>query len=123
MCPSEASYHHKVLTSDKKHINHCLLFEKQSDESWPRIPTYIIERHTLHMLTLIDINIYYGLVSSKQSNGSWIPPSDWTGPCPVLYQSFDSSDGFVLMEGTQATLDSVPLVSGKVSYISFFRKY
>ena len=55
MCPSEASYRHKVLMSDKKHINHCLLFEKQSDESWPQIPTYIIESHTLHMLTLIQV--------------------------------------------------------------------
>ena len=59
----------------------------------------------------------------KQSNGSWIPPPCWTGPCAVLYLSCDSSDGFVLMEGTQATLDSVALVSGKVEYIRFvFRK-
>ena len=41
----------------------------------------------------------------------------------MLYQSFDSSDGFVLMEGTEAASNSVPLVSGKVGYIKFvFRK-
>ena len=67
----------------------------------------------------VDINIYYCLVSSKQSNGSWIPPSDWTGPCAVLYQSFDNSDGFVLMEGTEAASDPVSLVSGKVGHIKF----
>ena len=70
----------------------------------------------------------YYLVSSQlsdidQSNGSWIPPSNWTGPSAVFYQSFDSSDGFVLMEGTRNASDSVPLVSGKVNYIGFvFRK-
>ena len=52
---------------------------------------------------------------SKQLHGSWDPPSNWTGPSAVFYQSFDSSDGFVLMEGTEATSDCVPLVSGKVS--------
>ena len=58
-----------------------------------------------------------------QSNGSWIPPSNWTGSNAVFYESFDSSDGFVLMEGTRNTSDSVPLVSGKVNYIGFvFRK-
>ena len=60
------------------------------------------------------------LVSSQQSDGSWIPPSSWTGPSAVIYQNFDSSDGFGLMEGTQAASDSVPLVSGKVKYTRFF---
>ena len=42
-------------------------------------------------------------------------PSEWTGPSAVLYMSFDSSDGLVLMEGNQsAVINSVPLVSGKV---------
>ena len=61
------------------------------------------------------------LVNSKQSHGNWNPPSNWTEPSAVLYQSFDSSDGFVLMEGTQAKSDSVQLVLGKVGY-NFFRK-
>ena len=61
------------------------------------------------------------LVPSKEWHGSWDPPSNWSGPSAVLYQSFDESDGFVLMEGTQATSDSVPLVLGKVGY-NFFRK-
>ena len=71
---------------------------------------------------LLNITIYY-LVSGLQSNVNWIPPSDWTGPSAVLYQSFDSSDGFVLMEGTQpATMNCVPLVSGKVRNIRFVFK-
>ena len=40
----------------------------------------------------------------------------------MLYQSFDRSDGLVLMEGTEATSDCVPLVSGKVRYIRLFQK-
>ena len=63
------------------------------------------------------------LVSSKQSDESWVPPPSWTGPSAVLYQSFDSSDGFVLVEGSQATSVPVPLVFGNVRYIGFvFRK-
>ena len=59
----------------------------------------------------------------NQSKNIWTPPINWTGPCAVLYQSFDSSYGFVLMEGTQAAaMNCVPLVSGKVSYISIFQK-
>ena len=43
----------------------------------------------------------------------------WTGPIAVLYQSFDNSDGFVLMEGIQqAAMNFVPLVPGEVGYIS-----
>ena len=49
------------------------------------------------------------------TEGTWAAPSRWTGPPAVLYRSFDSSDGLVLMEGTEATLDSVTLVSGKVN--------
>ena len=56
---------------------------------------------------------------TKPSDGSWIPPPCWTGPIAVLYQSFDNSDGFVLMEGTQqAAMNFVPLVPGEVGYIS-----
>ena len=47
---------------------------------------------------------------------TWIQISGWTGPDAVLYWSFDSSDGLVLMEGTEATeIKPVPLVSGKVN--------
>ena len=56
------------------------------------------------------------------SNENWNPPSSWTGPSAALYQNFNSSYGFLLIEGTQATSNPVPLVSGKVRYISFFRK-
>ena len=68
-------------------------------------------------LILLTIRNYYP-VSGLQSNLNWNPPSSWTGPSAVLYQSFDSSDGFVLMERHQAASNSVPLVSGKVKYIS-----
>ena len=64
----------------------------------------------------MSITNYY-LVVSQQSDGSRIPPSSWTGSSAVLYQSFDSSDGFVMMEGTQAASNPVPLVSGKVGYM------
>ena len=60
---------------------------------------------------------YNCLVSSKQSKVKWIPPSNWTGPSSVLYYSFDCSEGLVLMEGTEATPNSVPLVFGKVGFI------
>ena len=56
------------------------------------------------------------------SNGNWTPPSNWTGRSSAFYQSFDSSDGFILMEGTQNASDPVPLVPGKVSYITFFSR-
>ena len=59
---------------------------------------------------------------STTSNGNWNPPSNWTGPHAVLYQSFDSSDGIILKEGTQNASDPVPVVFGKVSYISFFSR-
>ena len=56
------------------------------------------------------------------SNGNRNLPSGWTGPSAVLYQSFDSSDGLFLKEGTQTASNPVPLVSGKVRYISFFQE-
>ena len=55
----------------------------------------------------------------NQSKKNWTPPINWTGPCAVLYQSFDSSYGLVLMEGNQTTSDPVPLVSGKVKLLCF----
>ena len=59
---------------------------------------------------------------STASKGNWNPPSNWTGPSAVLYQSFDSSDGFILKEGTQNASVPVLVVFGKVSYIIFFQK-
>ena len=60
------------------------------------------------------------VVFSKQSNVNWIPSSNWTGPSAVLYQSFDSSEGVILMEKTEpAAMNCVLLVSGKVKYIRF----
>ena len=43
---------------------------------------------------------------------SWTAPPGWTGPEPVLYQSFDDSS-LTLMEGTQQR-GTAPLVSGQV---------
>ena len=54
------------------------------------------------------------VVSSELSNVTWTPPCGWTGPDAVLYQSFDSSEGFILMEGNQTTIRSIPLIAGKV---------
>ena len=48
------------------------------------------------------------------TEGTWIKPSRWNGPDAVLYRSFDSSDRLFLMEGTEAEINSVLLVSGKV---------
>ena len=42
--------------------------------------------------------------------------SSRTGADAAFYYNFDSSDGFVLMEGTQQ-MGSVPLVTGKVRHI------
>ena len=71
------------------------------------------------MLNRIECSyVTHYLVSSQQSDGSWIPPSSWRGPSAAFYQSFDNSDGFVLGE-THATSDPVPLMSGKVKYTRF----
>ena len=73
---------------------------------------------------IITINRYP--VSSQQSDEvnqsteSCTPPLSWAEPSAVFYQRFDSSHGFSLMEGTQTTSGSVPLVSGKVRYIVLF---
>ena len=42
--------------------------------------------------------------------------SGWSGPDAVLYWSFDSPDGLVLMEGSEP-VGSVPLVSGQVTSV------
>ena len=39
----------------------------------------------------------------------------WTGPQPVLYVSFDSSDGYDLMEGKSRSEKNIPLVYGQVN--------
>ena len=44
----------------------------------------------------------------------WREPFCLAGPKVALYESFDASDGLVLMEGAQQ-VNSVPLVSGKVN--------
>ena len=70
-------------------------------------------------MRLLSITSYvtHDLVSSQQSAACWTPPSNWTGPSAVFYQNFDSSDGFVLMERTEAASNSIQIVSGKVRYI------
>ena len=50
----------------------------------------------------------------KPQWSGWREPFCWTGPKVALYESFDASSGLVLMEGAQQ-VESVPLVSGKVS--------
>ena len=47
---------------------------------------------------------------------TWIPPVTWAGPDAALYYSCDSSDGFMLMEGTQE-MGPVPPVCGQVILI------
>ena len=39
----------------------------------------------------------------------------WTGPEPVLYVSFNSSDGYDLMEGTSRSEMNIPLVYGQIN--------
>ena len=77
--------------------------------------------HLIHLIAPKYLH-FENLVSGLQSNVNWTPPSNWTGPNAVFYQSFDSSDGLVLMEGTEPTSDCIPLVSGKVGYIRLFHK-
>ena len=43
----------------------------------------------------------------------WNVPTCWTGPKDVFYLNFDSSDGLVLMEGSEE-VNYTPLVIGKV---------
>ena len=43
---------------------------------------------------------------------SWFSPPDWTGPCPVVYKSFDNLEGITLMEGNQNV--NFSLIQGKV---------
>ena len=45
--------------------------------------------------------------------GKWTEADGWTGPEPVLYWSFDSLDGLMLMEGTEQR-DYDALTEGKV---------
>ena len=45
------------------------------------------------------------------------PPFNWCGPEAAFYYSFDSSDGFVLMEGTQK-MGPVPIINGQVIWIN-----
>ena len=47
------------------------------------------------------------------SSRTKFPPVTSAGPDAVLYYSFDSSDGFVLMEGTHQR-GPVPIVTGQV---------
>ena len=56
------------------------------------------------------------------TGGTWNQPSGWTGPPAVLYRSFDSLDGLVLMEGTEpAEINPVHLVSGKVNKVIAYK--
>ena len=103
-----------------KNINCCLVSGQQPNKiDQPNETTTEISTVTE---TTIVVTIAVETTTGSASNGIWNPRSGWTGPSAVLYQSFDSSDGFVLMEGTQNASVPVPLVSGKVSYISFFQE-
>ena len=50
------------------------------------------------------------------SSKTWKPPVNWTGPNAAIYWSFDSSDGFNLMEGSLETGGLVPIETGQVLY-------
>ena len=67
-----------------------------------------------------DVHVYYsycaGIISVSLG---WTEPNYWIGTKASWYQSFDSSAGLVLMEGSQAVCH-IPLVSGKVKS-SFFK--
>ena len=52
----------------------------------------------------------------EKVNKIWIEPCGWTGQQATFYQSFYSSDGFILYEGLNQT-QSVTLVSGQVKDI------
>ena len=43
----------------------------------------------------------------------WYPPSGSTASCPVLYRSFDNTDGLVLMEGA-TIVNTAQLIDGQV---------
>ena len=89
------------------------LYPKCSGKCFSNVFFFSFIYQSCTKLRLLSITNYY-LVSGLQSILNWIHSSGWTVPNAALYYSFDSLDGFVLMEGTQATLDFVPLVSGKV---------
>ena len=63
--------------------------------------------------TLISIKTYHPQVRdtlfftipsvcADEYNRIWNPPCRWNGPEAAIYQSFDDSDGYVLMEGAVA---------------------
>ena len=68
------------------------------------------------------LKFYVGVESSSQlmcqgqstavGSDTWKPPDGWSGPCPALYRSFDTSASLVLMEGNNPIGD-IPLVTGK----------
>ena len=81
----------------------------------------LVVQHKLQFTNIIFINeVYTGTETSDLTGKTavfdkfWFPPFGWTGPDTALYRSFDSSDGLVLMEGTQQ-MGPIPLVPGKVN--------
>ena len=52
-------------------------------------------------------------VESEESDVFWDQPPEWAGPVPILYQSFDTSQNIILMEGTQQR-NLITLIAGKV---------
>ena len=51
-----------------------------------------------------------------------MPSPSVSGLDAVLYQSFDSPDGLVLMERSEL-VGSIPLVSGQVTLVTFLQTY
>ena len=73
-------------------------------------------------------HLYY-LFTLDPDPTTWNPPSCWTGPNAALHQSFDTSDGFVLMEGMNETTLQNSTVPGKVNsaniemFVVFFYEF
>ena len=64
-------------------------------------------------MSMISIPVYSS--GSIPDAGEWMQPIGWSGPEPVLYWSFDSLEGMVLMEGTEQE-DYDALTEGKVGH-------
>ena len=111
------------------------LWNSRTESVWPAdlsrqhldhsisISIFLLKGITWHCLRgyycIIFTNQEIQLIESQQSEAiAWSRPPGWTGPDPVLYWSFDTLDGLVLMEGTQqADNNSFTLTDGKVCIV------
>ena len=82
------------------------------------MPSNLPLRGTKHKNKRIHSDLFSLPECVPVSTGPWTPPCRWSGPDPAFYQSFDSLDGLVLMEGTEQI--SLPGISGKVIHTDTF---